>query len=143
MSYCNLSDVQALNAKRVYGATSTPTATQVLTLIDQVATEIDMVLSVRGYTVPVTTAGTLLSFLKTLNAQGAAALAEQAMFPETGEPGATPHWKMLWAIYQGWIKDLKAGVIPETSSGLHSDIDDLTEELDGPKFSMDETVRQF
>jgi hypothetical protein len=139
--YCDLTDVQALNAKRVYSAISTPTATQVGTLMAQIATEIDMALSCGGYTVPVTSPTELVNVLKTINAYGAAALAEQAMFPETVERGSTPHWKMLWDSYRAWLADLKAGIIPASLAG--NKVGGDSAEIDEPKFSISESVRQF
>jgi hypothetical protein len=139
--YCDLTDVQALNAKRQYSASSTPTSTQVGTLMAQIATEIDMAMSSRGYAVPVTSPTELVAVLSTINAYGAAALAEQSMFPETVEKGSTPHWKMLWDAYRGWLVDLKAGVIPASLAG--NKVGGDTDEIDDPKFSISESVRQF
>lgn len=111
MSYCIVSDVQGLNPKREYSPTSTPNLAQVNTLIDTISDEIDLVLSSAGYTVPAT--GTaFVSALKRINAYGAAALAEMAMFPESSGMGETPHWKILLQIYQGWIKSLQEGKVP-------------------------------
>ena len=112
MSYASLSDVQALNPKRTYDATTTPTSTQVSSLITQVAAEIDMVLASQGYTVPVTAPASLLTALKYINAYGAGALAEAGMFPEVAGLGETPHWKMLETKYQDWLKSLREGKIP-------------------------------
>jgi hypothetical protein len=28
------------------------------------------------------------------------------------EKGSTPHWKVLWDTYQGWLKQLRAGETP-------------------------------
>jgi hypothetical protein len=142
MAYASLTDIQALNPKRQYGSLSTPTTTQVDLLIGQISSEIDMVMSLR-YTLPITDT-TLLAVLQTINAYGAAALAEQAMFPETVEKGSTPHWKMLWDAYQGWLKELKEGIVPLVLAGsnIGSDLDS-GEEIDPPKFSMSESVRQF
>ena len=53
MSYCVLADVQALNPKRPYDNSTTPTSTQVTSFIATIAAEIDITLAVRGYSVPV------------------------------------------------------------------------------------------
>ena len=112
MSYCSITDVQALLPKRTFSATSTPTTTQVNALIDQIAVEIDAVLESQGYTVPATTPANFVNFLKYVNAYGAGALAEAGMFPETTDKGETPHWKVLDDKYKGWMESLEAGKIP-------------------------------
>ena len=112
MAYAVLADIQALNPKRTYGASTTPTSTQVEALITQVAVEIDAILEAQGYTVPVTTPANLVNFLKYVNAYGAAYLAEAGMFPETSEMGSTPHWKVLKEIYDKYMKMLLEGKIP-------------------------------
>jgi len=120
MAYCTITEVNNLNPKRNYEADTTPTTTQVNSLIDQIAVEIDAVLQAKGYTVPVTTPANFLSSLKYVNAYGAAALAEMGMFPETSEMGQTPHWKILWKTYQDWLKSLRDGEIP-SSLGIDSE----------------------
>ncbi len=112
MAYCTSTEVGNLNPKRTYGASTTPTNTQVDALITQVAVEIDAILEAQGYTVPVTAPANLLNFLKYVNAYGAAYLAEAGMFPETAEPGETAHWQMLKKIYDNYIKMLQEGKIP-------------------------------
>jgi len=116
MGYCTIADVQALNAKRTYGASTTPTSTQVEALIEQVAVEIDALLQAQGYTVPVTTPDNFVNFLKYVNAYGAASLAEASMFPETTEPGETAHWQYLEKKYQSFIKAIREGEIPSSLS---------------------------
>ncbi len=133
MAYAATSDVQALNPKRTYDATSTPTSTQATALIDQIAVEIDAVLEAQGYTVPVTSPANFVNVLKAINAYGAAALAEMGMFPEVSEMGSTPHWKVLNDKYNEWMKQLRAGEIPltlgvaagaEMVGGYYSDVAD-------------------
>lgn len=120
MSYCTTDDIRTINPKRVYSATSTPTIVQVEGYIDGVAAEIDSILQGRGYTTPVT-AGTssaeFVAFLLALNARGAAALAEQAMFPESRGLMAAPSGPNLWKQYQDGLKYLKEGQLPTGSAG--------------------------
>lgn len=153
MSYCTITDVQALNPKRTYSATTTPTTTQVGTLIDQIASEIDAVLAAKGYTIPVTTPATFVTFLKTVNAYGAGALAEAAMFPETSEAGSTPHWKMLQSKYDAWLKLLvDGGVIPASMSageegenigGAYLDGDNKGDDFPEPIFRISADDKDF
>jgi hypothetical protein len=112
MAYCAIADVQRLNPKRVYDASSTPTSTQVTALIDQVAAEIDTVLLSRGLSVPVTIPTEFVTHLKQVNATGAAALAEMGMFPESAGVISTPQGERLWRIYTGMIEYLKKGDLP-------------------------------
>jgi len=136
MSYCTISDVRAINPKRTYSATTTPTDTHVATFIDLIAADIDVILSSRGYTTPITTPAAFMTWLKLLNALGAAAMAEDAMFPETTEKGSTPHASILRKQYDARLTKLQNGEItPETdlgdnvSSYYHtmSDTDDFPE----------------
>ncbi len=148
-SYCSLSDVQALNPKRTYDADSTPTSTQVTTLINQIAVEIDAVLEAQGYTVPVTTPANFVNALKAINAYGAAALAEMGMFPETSEMGSTPHWKALNDKYNEWMKHLRAGEVPpelgagEMVGGYYTDACEDTENYPDPKFRIRSEDKDF
>ena len=113
MSYCTLTDVQGFNPKRTYSATSTPTTTQVTEFISKIAGEIDTVLQGRGLTTPVTVPAAFLEFLEQLNAVGAAALAERAMFPESqGLMGGVAAGALHWKQYQDGLKWLKDGHLP-------------------------------
>ena len=117
MSYCTTTDVKTLNPTRTYDAASTPTLTQVQAYIDQIAGEVDTVLQGRGLAVPVTTPAVFVTFLKQLNAFGAAALAERAMFPEAqGMMGGTAASSMHWKQYQDGLKWMKEGSLPTGTS---------------------------
>jgi hypothetical protein len=122
MSYCTITDVRGLNPTRSYGASTTPTETQVTTYIDNIAGEIDAIINGRGYTVPVTAPTALVTFLKQTNALGAAALAESAMFPEPQGMGASTHGTDLWKKYQDALKWLREGDLPSEGSGGEADI---------------------
>lgn len=153
MAYCTITDVQALNAQRTYSATTKPTTTQVTALIAQIATEIDAVLAAKGYTIPVATPTTFVTFLATVNAYGAGALAEAAMFPETSEMGSTPHWKVLQAKYDAWLKLLiDGGVIPASMSageegenvgGAYLDGDNKGDDYPEPIFRISANDKDF
>jgi hypothetical protein len=121
MSYCMITDVQALNPKRTYNTTSTPTSSQVNTLIDLIAGKIDTVLLSLGYSGTISGPAELLDSLKLLNALGAAALAEMGMFPEISEKGSTPHWKALQQMYEDGLEALKNGELPDSMKELISD----------------------
>jgi hypothetical protein len=116
MAYCTITDVRGLNPKRTYNATTTPTEAQVGQYITDIAAEIDSIIQAQGYTVPVTAPANFVTVLKLLNARGAAAQAEIAMFPESGV-GATPHGQQLLSLYKDGLKALRAGEIPETITG--------------------------
>lgn len=113
MSYCVLADVQALNPTRTYSATTTPNTTQVQGFINDIAGEIETVLQGRGLAVPVTVPAAFLTFLKQLNAIGAAAMTERAMFPEAqGMLGGTSAGALHWKQYQDGLKFLREGTLP-------------------------------
>jgi len=113
MSYCTTADVQTLNPTRTYDAATTPTLTQVQAYVDQIAGEVDTVLQGRGLVVPVAAPSVFVTFLRQLNAVGAAAMAERAMFPEAqGMMGSTAASAMHWKQYQDGLKYLKEGSLP-------------------------------
>jgi len=113
--YASIDDVKALNPKRTYSATTTPTETQVGTYITLIEGEIDTVLLALGFLGDITAPAEFITFLRLLNALGAAAMAEQAMFPETSEAGATPHWKALKARYEALLDKLSTGKLMPSS----------------------------
>jgi hypothetical protein len=161
MAYCAIADVQALNPLRgTYAAGTRPTDAQVTLLIDQIAGEIDTVLSARGIATPATAPASFLAFLKGLNARGAAALTEMGKFPEADVgPASTPHGQALWRIYQDGLKSLKDGsaidpatagsassVYAETYQTANPDNDpyeDGTGDGQQPAFSMSRDLREF
>lgn len=72
MAYASLPDVGALAAKRTFGATSIPSASQVTTFLDFTAADLDSILAADGYSLPVPTTATIaLQDLRRLNALGA------------------------------------------------------------------------
>jgi hypothetical protein len=72
VAYASLPDVGALAPKRVFGATSIPSASQVAAFLDFTAADLDSILAADGYAIPVpTTASIALMNLRRLNAIGA------------------------------------------------------------------------
>lgn len=118
MSYCTITDVRGLNPKRTYNATSTPTQTQVETYVAQISSELDTILQGRGYSTPITEPTALVTFLQQANAYGAAALAEQAQFPEASGTANTPHGAVLWKQYTEAREWLKNGNLPTTGGAV-------------------------
>jgi hypothetical protein len=79
MPYASLPDVSAYAAKRVFGATSIPSASQVAVFIADVATDLDSIMAADGYALPVPTGATVaLADLKRLNTLGAYAQTEHS-----------------------------------------------------------------
>ena len=113
MAYCILDDVRGLNPKRTYDASSLPTSTQATAIMDAIYNEINSHLNSRGVTVPVTTPAHFVATLKQGNALGAAALTEEAMFPEAAGIGAGTHGQWLWTRYQNFLKWIDTGELPK------------------------------
>jgi hypothetical protein len=118
MAYCVIADVQGLNSQRpTYSATTSPSSSEVGDFMTQIGHEIDSILLGRGLSVPVTSPASLVGSLKLANAQGAAALAEMAMFPEAGgTPGGSPHGQNLWKMYKDFLDWLKTGELPSAAA---------------------------
>lgn len=152
MSYCTLSDVQELIPKFTISDTSTPTQTQVESLIAKVAVEIDAVLEAQGFTVPVTSPANFVLWLKNLNALGAAARAMQGMFPSTTEKDSTPAWQTFRKDYKEGLEAIKNGDIP---AGLGKSADEInagslytsgaisTDEYPEPVFRISSSGKEF
>ena len=120
-SYCTQADIEALTPKLSYDASSTPTTTQLATVMAFIASELDVILSSRGVTVPVTEPAEFLEWLSYLNALGAGAVIEAGMFPGATGQGATSHSTWLLDLYKE--KKAELGTIglpdslPKASSG--------------------------
>lgn len=143
MAYCTIDDVQALNTLRGdYSASTRPTSTQVEEFIDQIYNTVNSVLQARGIAIPITVPASFVGALKLANAQGAAALAEMAMFPEAaGTPGGSPHGQRLWKMYQAFLKWIEKGELPTavegTGAGPRSYGSEESTEKGEPKFKKD------
>jgi len=112
MAYCDIDDIRALNPQRTYSTSSVPTTAQVEEHVDNIAGAIDTVLKGRGLTTPVTTPTAFVTWLKQVNAYGAAALAEMGMFPEAVGMGQSPQGDRLWKLYQQAMSFLQKGDLP-------------------------------
>ena len=89
--------------------------------IDDIAAEIDSLLSARGLATPVTEPASFLAHLTHVNAVGAAARAEFAMFPEAAEsPAGSPQGDRLWGQYQEYLRALRKDALPVTM--VHDDV---------------------
>ena len=109
MAYATLDGVREQDPRVTYSNTSTPSEDQVLVLLEDVAGEIDTVLSAAGYTVPITTPASLLAAVTRLNAMGAAAMAHMGMFPESVGAGPTSDLgSRLWKMYTDGLERLAA-----------------------------------
>lgn len=79
MAYASLSDVSAYAAKRIFGATSIPSATQVAVFLTDTASDLDSIIAADGYALPIPTTATIaLADLRRLNALGAYVKVERA-----------------------------------------------------------------
>jgi hypothetical protein len=123
MAYATLDGVKEQDPRAVYNDTSSPSAAQVEQLLEDVAGEIDTVLSAAGYTVPITAPATLLAAVTRLNALGAAAMAHMGMFPEAVGAGPTSDLgSRLWTMYTDGLERLveagKAGASGTTGAAV-------------------------
>lgn len=115
MAYATLDGVREQDPRAIYNDTSTPSEAQVLVLLEDIAGEIDTVLSGAGFTVPITEPATLLAAVTRLNAMGAAAMAHMGMFPESVGAGPTSDLgSRLWKMYTDGLERLAEAGPPQT-----------------------------
>jgi hypothetical protein len=107
MSYCVVADVEKLTSL-TYGATTTPTTTEVSAIIAEISSEIDVVLTLFGYSLPITDA-TDLSFLKMLSSVGSAAASDRATF-SAGNEGEHTNARTLQERYDRILTAIQSGV---------------------------------
>ena len=150
MGYCKVSDVQTLNIGRSYTATSSPSSGQVSNYIEHVASLIDGRLYALGFTTPVDSSYTAsYNILKTINALGAAAMAEEALFLGK-EPSESSRAELHWKRYEEEMQRIEKNPnilsvstiserprIPE-GKGLRSFMTDNTDEKFAPRFKMED-----
>lgn len=110
MGYCSESDVGIINAQRIYNDSSKPTSSQVNSMIDHVAALMDARLNALGFTIPVVSAPKSQNLLKTINALGAAAMAEEAIYYDGSEAQVVrnPKYLDLWKRYEAEMKRIEA-----------------------------------
>lgn len=95
MAYASLPDVNALAAKRSFGATSIPSASQVAAFLDNTCADLDSIIAADGYALPIPTAASIaLVDLKRLNALGAYVQVEAAA--QVSEPGELARAQKVW-----------------------------------------------
>lgn len=129
MSYTSLTSVQALmariNQNAAFSSATAPTSTQITTMITDLSAEIDMTLASVGYTVPVTAAGTFLTYLGLVCQYGVVAEVLKAMFPEsTANPNGgpvIPAWAFWEKRYQDALTKLGTRKIVDPTAPMSSD----------------------
>lgn len=114
MSYAGPTDLARHLGKFAAGftATSMPSTADAQTFLDDIAGEIDGVLSSRGIATPVTIASapqSFLDFLKVTNAIGAAAQIVAALFPQASGVASTEYQSWLDEQYEQRLKSLRSG----------------------------------
>jgi hypothetical protein len=93
MPYASIIDVSAYAAKRVFGATSIPSASQVTVFIADIAADLDSIIAADGYALPIPTGATVaLSDLKRLNPLGAYVQSERSAQVSTDLDRAQKAW---------------------------------------------------
>jgi hypothetical protein len=155
MAYCDTDDVNGILGDHAATSSSTPTLTQLGSMINGIASQIDVCLKSAGVaSVPVTSAqdSTVATFLVEVNKWGAAAEFLKGMFPEATGPGENPAFAFWQKKYNdvllGWKdKDGPQG-IPASLLGGAGDADPSTyftrnpneeEELGDLQENMDRT----
>jgi hypothetical protein len=110
--FCDIAAVQAHLSKATIGDDTKPSTTQVEGFIDSIASEIKGVLHSKGYATTQDDADAEAT-LSLINAYGAAALAERAMFPA---PKMGEAWKTLWGLYTRGLDRVRKGEIPNLAA---------------------------
>lgn len=107
MAYCSVPDVNTINVQRTYSNDSTPTNVQVNTMVGSVASMMDARLEAVGFTVPITSAPKSQALLKIINAVGAAAMAEEAIYEGAVTTDVRPKYVDLWKRYEAEMKRIE------------------------------------
>lgn len=112
MAYATIDDVLFELGKHAPAltATSKPSQADVTgKILPDVAGAIDAILSARGLVVPVAAPPSFLERLRALNAIGAAARVDAALFPQAGGPASTSFATWLKELYDDGIVSLRDG----------------------------------
>lgn len=118
MAYAAFVNVQNRIARHVL-TTSTPVKPdQVDEFVEDVSSEIDAILVQIGYAVPVSEPDWFMTRLRSLNADGAAAITLKSLFPEATGPGGSPAWSFYQRRYDAGIKSLLDGAHPKAANVL-------------------------
>lgn len=119
MAYAEVSDVQELIAQFPIGAASKPTHEQVQNIITDTEYEVNVNLSARGLTVPVTTPDYFVGWLGRVVTYGAAAAVLKSMFPNATGPAETPAYAFWEARYRTALKGINDGTFTPTGGGAN------------------------
>lgn len=120
MGYATVSDIEAMNAGRAaFGTSTKPTASQVVTYIENVSAQLELHLRVRGYQVPVPTSASITRLLlRDATMKGAHALVETASPNDARAKAAEQMWKDAVAMLD--TDELDAPLDPSASSGVQA-----------------------
>ena len=117
MAYSTVDQVRSRMAQFSIGTSTKPTTAQVTTFLDEIDSEINVILTGHGIETPVTTPADFVTWLSNVAANGVTALVLKSMFPNTVGPGETPAWAFFEKRYQDALKMLReGGVIPGADS---------------------------
>jgi len=118
VTYCVLADVRNLIPTLTIGAATMPTTVQAEAVIAMVENNIDLILTSRGWTLPVDDDATL-AHLKTIASYGSAAAILKTKFPADDGPGSDSGAAGFWQTqYKEALDGLLAGTINLGDSGL-------------------------
>ena len=107
MAYATVGDVETLAAQRSFTATSRPSASQVVVMLEEAAAVIDSVLAARGWPTPVpASAPRALQLVRHANAVGAWWMVEVSA-------AASPHREEAWRAWQQQLEQLRTVELPD------------------------------
>jgi hypothetical protein len=110
-AYCTLSRVAAYIPRRTINDASIPTRRQVISLAKDVFQEINGLLDVLGYAIPVASSnGTAIRIVGRLNALGAAAAADASAY-SAGNPQRSEHADYLGEQYKELYVKIEKGLM--------------------------------
>lgn len=105
MSYCTISDINALVPQSPFTSQTVPTQAQVEAFASSVSTRMDATLRNLGYTTPVVTGTASLILLKEACAWGTLGLASQARLTAVA-PDMAVGLSVWTKMFDKWMKDL-------------------------------------
>lgn len=111
MAYATVDDVNRLVPQNPFSGTSTPTAAQVSTYIDQISMRMDAILDNIGYITPVTGGVKALAQLKEACAWGACGIAQQARIASV-TPDLAGQMSVWTKMFEGWLDKLASAKEP-------------------------------
>lgn len=116
MAYAAFANVQNRIARHVL-TTSTPVKiVTVEEFIDDVDAEINSLLFKLRYSIPVTEPEWFVTRLRSLSADGAAAITLKSLFPEATGPGGSPAYAFYEERYRDGLKAIEGGAHPRSSN---------------------------